>query len=219
MSYIYQNRMEEMELRKQIIDTGIKLIHSGLTHGTCGNISCRIGRNEILITPSGIPYEKIAPEDILKVNFSGKVEGRESPSVETPLHLSIYKKRSDVGAIIHTHSTYALAVSAAATSIPIFLDEIFSHIGGDLNIAEYNLPGSEKLAKKVVKALENKDAVLLSNHGAVCCGKSLEMAFETAEAVEKICKIFILSSALGKIKTLPEKGREYQMEMFEMRRK
>ena len=212
--------MEGIELRNEIIDTGIKLIRSGLTHGTCGNISCRIpDRDEILITPSGIPYEKIKPSNILKVNFDGRVEGRKSPSVETPLHLSIYKKRDDVGAIIHTHSTYALAVSAVATSIPIFLDEIFSHIGGELTVAKYALPGSEKLAQNVVDSLKHKNAVLLSNHGAVCCGKNLEIAFEAVEAVEKICKIFILSSALGKIKTLPEKGREYQMEMFEMKKK
>ncbi len=210
--------MEEMELRKKIIATGIKLVHSGLTHGTCGNISCRTDKDEILITPSSMLYEKIKPNDILKVDFDENVKGRKNPSVETPLHLSIYKKRDDVGAIIHTHSTYALAVSAVAESIPIFLDEIFSHIGGELSIANYALPGSKELAENVVKALGNKNAVLLSNHGAVCCGKNLEIAFEAAEAVEKICKIFILSSALGKIKILPKEGKEYQIKMFEMRK-
>ncbi|KAA0003722.1 MAG: class II aldolase/adducin family protein [Thermoplasmata archaeon] len=214
-------KMEEIEdLKEQIINIGIKLVHRELTHGTCGNISCKIpGQDEILITPSGIPYEKIKPADILRVNFDGKVkEGKKKPSVETPLHLSIYKKRDDVGAIIHTHSTYTLAVSSSINSIPIFLDEIFSHIGGELSVAEYAVPGSEELAKNVVNSLKHKNAVLLSNHGAVCCGKNLEIAFETAESVEKICKIFILSSILGEIKTLPEKGIEYQMEMFKMKK-
>jgi len=205
-------------MREQIIATGIKLVHGGLTHGTCGNISCRTGKDEILITPSSMPYEKIKPNDILKVNFEGKVKGRKSPSVETPLHLSIYKKRVDVGAIIHTHSTYALAVSAVVKSIPIFLDEIFSYIGGELGVADYALPGSKELAENVVDVMGNKNAVLLSNHGAVCCGKNLEIAFEVVEAVEKICKIFILSSILGKIKILPREGKEYQIKMFEMRK-
>ena len=209
--------MEE-KLKEKIREFGIKLIKENLTHGTSGNISCRINE-KILITPSSIPYEKIELEDIIVVNFDGEViEGRKNPSIETPLHLAIYKKRKDVHAIIHFHSQYALAVSSTVDSIPVFLDEIFSNIGGELKVAKYALPGSEELAQNVVEVLGDKNAVLLSNHGALSCGKNLEKAFEIAKAVEFICKIYVFASMVGKVKELPESGKEYQKDIFEMRK-
>ncbi|RLF26254.1 MAG: class II aldolase/adducin family protein, partial [Thermoplasmata archaeon] len=174
---------------------------------------------KILITPSSLPYVDIKPDDILLVNLDGEVlEGKRNPSVETPFHTAIYKNRDDVNAIIHTHSQYALAVSSVVDSIPVFLDEIFSHIGGELTISKYALPGSDELAENLLNVLGDKNAALLSNHGAVCCGKNLDEALEVARVVEQICKIFILSSCLGKTKVLPEEGREYQRAMFEMKK-
>ncbi|RLF28567.1 MAG: class II aldolase/adducin family protein [Thermoplasmata archaeon] len=212
--------MEFEDIRREIVDIGKKLVERRLTYGTCGNISCRApdGRR-MLITPSGIPYEMIKPEDILILNFHGEIEkGDLRPSVETPFHLAIYRRRGDVNAVIHIHSQYTLAVSAVSDFVPVFLDEIFSHIGGDLQVSRYALPGSAELAKNVIEALGDRNAALLSNHGAVCCGRNLKEAFEIAEIVEEICKIFILSSSLGEIKILPDEGRKYQREMFEMKK-
>ena len=205
------------QLRRDIVDTGVKLICNDLTHGTCGNISCRIpGEEKILVTPSKIPYEDIKPEDLLLMDFESRVfEGTGKPSVETPFHLAIYKNRHDVGGIIHTHSLYTLAVSASVDSVPVFLDEIFSNVGGKLDVSKYAVPGSSELAENIMFSLRDKNALLLSNHGALCCGKNIEVAFETLEAVEKICKIFVFSSMLGKIKGLPQSGVNYQRKMFE----
>ena len=211
--------MDIDELKEKIIEVGIQLLKENLTHGTCGNISCRVDKEKILITPSSLPYGDIKPDDILLVNLDGEVlEGKRNPSVETPFHTAIYKNRDDVKAIIHTHSQYALAVSSVVDSIPVFLDEIFSHIGGELTVGRYALPGSDELAENLLNVLGDKNAALLSNHGAVCCGKNLDEAFEVARVVEQICKIFILSSCLGKTKVLPEEGREYQRAMFEMKK-
>ncbi|MCD6572077.1 MAG: class II aldolase/adducin family protein [Thermoplasmata archaeon] len=211
--------MDIDELKEKIIEVGIQLLKENLTHGTCGNISCRVDKEKILITPSSLPYGDIKPDDILLVNLDGEVlEGKRNPSVETPFHTAIYKNRDDVKAIIHTHSQYALAVSSVVDSIPVFLDEIFSHIGGELTVSRYALPGSDELAENLLNVLGDKNAALLSNHGAVCCGKNLDEAFEVARVVEQICKIFILSSCLGKTKVLPEEGREYQRAMFEMKK-
>jgi len=211
--------MDIDKLKEKIIEIGIQLLKEKLTHGTCGNISCRVDKEKILITPSSLPYGDIKPDDILLVNLDGKVlEGKRNPSVETPFHTAIYKNREDVKAIIHTHSQYALAVSSVVDSIPVFLDEIFSHIGGELTVSRYALPGSDELAENLLNVLGDKNAALLSNHGAVCCGKNLDEAFEVARVVEQICKIFILSSCLGKTKVLPEEGREYQRAMFEMKK-
>ena len=130
----------------------------------------------------------------------------------------IYKSRKDIGGIVHSHSVYALAVASSRKTVPVFLDEMFSEIGGDLEVSEYALPGSDDLASNIVKKLGDKNAVLLANHGAACCGKNLEEAFWIAETVEKICKIFVLSSALGGVHALPEEGVEYQRMMYEMRK-
>jgi L-fuculose-phosphate aldolase len=210
--------MKYEELRKHIVDTSIVMFKKELTHGTSGNISCRIPKEElILITPSSIPYLDMVEKDILLVDFEGKaLEGGRNPSVETPFHLSIYKKRSDVGAIVHSHSIYALAVAASGVTIPVFLDEMFSNIGGDLVVAPYELPGSDELAENVLKEIGDKNAVLLANHGAVCCGKNLKDAFHVAETVEKICRIYLLSSLIESVKPLPEEGIEYQQMMYEM---
>jgi len=213
--------MNEVEkLKKELVETGIKLLHYDLTHGTCGNISCKIpGEEKILITPSKIAYEQIKPEDILIIDFEGKViEGARKPSVETPFHLAVYKNRKEVGAVIHTHSTYALSVSATAKVIPVFLDEIFSYIGGKLEVSPYALPGSNKLAKYMIKHLNDKGAVLISNHGAVCCGKNLDDVLNIAIIVEKICKMYIFASVLGEVKSLPKEGIEYQRAMYEAKK-
>jgi L-fuculose-phosphate aldolase len=212
--------MEYEELRKQVVDAGLKMHRKGLTHGTSGNISCRVPQKEkMLITPSSIPYEEIHEKDIMLVNFAGETEetGR-NPSSETPFHLTIYKNREDIGGIVHSHSVYALAVAASRKTVPVFLDEMFSEIGGELEVSEYALPGSDELASNIVKKLGDKNAVLLANHGAVCCGKDLEEAFWVAETVEKICSIFVLSSALGGVHPLPDEGSEYQRMMYEMRK-
>jgi len=210
--------MKYEELRKQVVDAGINMFKKELTHGTSGNISCRIPSEEkILITPSSVPYLDIKTKDVLLVDFNGEaLEGGRNPSVETPFHLAIYKKREDIGAIVHSHSVYALAVATSGKTVPVFLDEMFSNIGGDLVVAKYELPGSDELAESVLSEIEDKNAALLANHGGVCCGKDIKDAFHVAETVEKICRVFILSSILGEVKPLPEDGIEYQKMMYEM---
>lgn len=212
--------MEYEDLRKQVVDAGLKMFRKEMTHGTSGNISCRVpGREKMLITPSSIPYEDIKTKDIILVNFKGEAEetGR-NPSSETPFHLAVYKKRKDIGGIVHSHSTYVLAVAASSKTVPVFLDEMFSDIGGELLIADYALPGSEELANNVLVKLEDKNALLLANHGAVCCGKDLKEAFHVAETVEKICRIFVLASIFGEVKSLNEDGVGYQRMMYEMKK-
>ena len=174
--------MEKLtELKQQLCNMGVQLLNTGLTYGTCGNISIRISQQKkIIITPSGIPYHQVTPDDLVIVSFDNSIQGKQKPSLETPLHLAIYQKRDDLGAIIHTHSRYALAVSAVKTSVPVFIDEIFSHIGGEIAVVPYALPGSNELAENTIKKLEDKNAVLLRNHGAVCCGTNLQDAFQTA---------------------------------------
>jgi len=212
--------MEYENLRKQVVDAGLRMFREGLTHGTSGNVSCRVpSKEKMLITPSSIGYEDMKTNDIILVNFSGEAEetGR-NPSSETPFHLAIYKNRSDVGAIVHSHSVYCLAVAASGKTVPVFLDEMFSNIGGELIVTKYELPGSDELANETISKLGDKSAILLANHGPVCCGKNIDEAYHVAETVEKICKIFLLSSSLVEVKSLPPDGVDYQRMMYEMKK-
>jgi len=213
--------MDEKEINKlktDIVEAGKKMLHKGLVIGTSGNISIRIsGEDKILITPSSVEYDKIGIDDILVVDWGKNVlDGERSPSVETDMHIGIYTTRPDIGTIVHTHSVYATAIASLGKTIPPFLDEMVLMIGGEIEVAEYGMPGSKELAQNAVRALGRKNAVLLANHGSLCCGKNLEKAFETAELVERVAKIFILSSLLGKPKSLPQEALELEQKIFEM---
>jgi L-fuculose-phosphate aldolase len=212
------NEKEVNKLKMEIVEAGMRMLHKGLVIGASGNISIRIsGEDKIVITPSQIKYDKIGVNDIVVVDFKKNVlEGDRSPSVETGMHIGVYETRPDVGAIVHTHSVYASAIASLGKTIPPFLDDIVLMLGGEIEVAEYGIPGSKELAENAVRALGKKNAVLLANHGSLSCGKNLEGAFVNAELVERVAKIFILSSLLGKPKNLPQEVVQLEQQIFEL---
>jgi len=212
------NEKEVNKLKMEIVEAGKRMLHKGLVIGASGNISIRIsGEDKIVITPSQIKYDKIGVNDIVVVDFKKNVlEGDHSPSVETGMHIGVYETRPDVGAIVHTHSVYASAIASLGKTIPPFLDDIVLMLGGEIEVAEYGIPGSKELAENAVRALGKKNAVLLANHGSLCCGKNLEGAFVNAELVERVAKIFILSSLLGKPRNLPQEVVQLEQQIFEL---
>jgi len=212
------NGKEFNKLKMEIVEAGKRMLHKGLVIGASGNISIRIsGEDKIVITPSQIKYDKIGVNDIVVVDFKKNVlEGDRSPSVETGMHIGVYETRPDVGAIVHTHSVYASAIASLGKKIPPFLDDIVLMLGGEIEVAEYGMPGSKELAENAVRALGKKNAVLLANHGSLSCGKNLEGAFVNAELVERVAKIFILSSLLGKPKNLPQEVVQLEQQIFEL---
>ena len=212
------NGKEVNKLKMEIVEAGKRMLHKGLVIGASGNISIRIsGEDKIVITPSQIKYDKIGVNDIVVVDFKKNVlEGDRSPSVETGMHIGVYETRPDVGAIVHTHSVYASAIASLGKTIPPFLDDIVLMLGGEIEVAEYGMPGSKELAENAVRALGKKNAVLLANHGPLSCGKNLEGAFVNAELVERVAKIFILSSLLGKPKNLPQEVVQLEQQIFEL---
>ncbi len=212
------NEKEVNKLKMEVVEAGKRMLHKGLVIGASGNISIRIpGEDKIVITPSQIKYDKIGVNDIVVVDFKKNVlEGDRSPSVETGMHIGVYETRPDVGALVHTHSVYASAIASLGKTIPPFLDDIVLMLGGEIEVAEYGMPGSKELAENAVRALGKKNAVLLTNHGALCCGKNLESAFVNAELVERAAKIFILSSLLGEPKNLPQEVVQLEQQIFEL---
>jgi L-fuculose-phosphate aldolase len=187
------------EIRQKVVKAGVMLAHSGMTIGTYGNISCRVDKSCIAITPSGRDYEQLSPEDIVVTDLNGeKLGGTLLPSSELPLHLEIYKSFPEARAIVHTHSTYASALAVAHKDLPPVTDELAQIVGGAVCCTDYTLAGTKELGLKAVKAMEGgRSAALLANHGAVCWGRDLKEALTTAQILEKAAEIYCLAHSLG----------------------
>ena len=190
--------------RNLIITTGIKLLQRNLVAGSWGNISMRIDKDSYAITPSGRPYELLVEEDVVIVNAKGvKLAGTALPSSELLMHLAIYESFPATNAVIHTHSVYASACAAMHRQIPPLLEDTAQIAGGPIRVAKYALAGTKELADNAVAAMENANAVLLANHGAVSCGNCLDEALTIAEIVEKSAQVFCITSAIGEAFPLP----------------
>ena len=192
------------DARQSIIEIGFKLLDRKLVAGSWGNISMKIDKDCYAITPSGRPYDLLEEEDIVIVNSNGiKLAGSGIPSSELFLHLAIYKKYPTFNAIIHTHSIYASACAAMHRQIPPLLEDTAQISGGSVKVAKYALAGTKELAENAVESMGASNAVLLANHGAVSCGKSLDEALIVAEIVEKSAHVYCITASIGESFPLP----------------
>lgn len=194
------------EVREEIVKMGNKMASTGLVMGTWGNISARIpGMDLMAITPSGVDYETIKAEDIPVLDFEGNVvEGDLIPSIEWHLHLAIYKARPEINGVIHTHSTCCTAMAIARKPIPGACEDMVQIVGGDVRVAEYVLPGTEELGVAAVKGMEDRNAVILANHGLVGAAGSLKEAFKIVNVVEKSAQATIYAQMLGGVVALSQ---------------
>ena len=200
--------MKNLDQRNQIIEYSLKLNSTNLSPLRSGNISMRTKEDDkdgYLITPSGKKYETLKPEDIVFMSLNEDAENEGSsnkPSSEWRFHRDIYSNKKEAQAIVHAHSPHATAVSSHGKPIPPFHYMIALAGGDDIKCAEYATFGTEELSKNVIKALENRSACLMSNHGQVAFGKNLEDAFELAQEIENICHQYIIALRLGEPKIL-----------------
>ena len=194
--------------KEEVLAAARKMLAQGLVTGTAGNVSRRLGpqggRPLLAITPSSRDYTTLTPDDIQILDFtSRKIEGELTPSVETPLHIGIYKARKDVNAIIHTHSVFASAMAVAGISIPPIIDEQAAFLGGEIKLAKYAPSGTPELVKNAVAALGDRNAVLLANHGAVGVGANLPAALHACEVMENTALIYLLALSTGSVNEIP----------------
>ncbi len=200
--------MKNLDQRNKIIEYSLKLNSTNLSPLRSGNISLRVREDDkdgYLITPSGKKYETLKPEDIVFMALKEEVENNDSinkPSSEWRFHRDIYVKKKDAQAIVHAHSPHATAVSSHGKTIPAFHYMIALAGGEDIKCADYATFGTEELSNNIIKALENRSACLMSNHGQVAFGKNLEEAFELAQEIENICHQYTIALKLGKPKIL-----------------
>ena len=181
----------EQRLRELLMQYGRKLVETGLVQGTWGNLSVRLDERYMLVTPSGLDYMRLGAEDMVKVDIrSLEYEGDIKPTSEKGLHAAIYKKRPDVGAVIHTHSKYCSVFAAAGKDMPVL--KAYSSVFGDkVKTASYALPGSKSLMNNTAEAVGNNYGAIMSNHGIVACGRDLEAAFENCVNLEENGKRYL----------------------------
>jgi L-fuculose-phosphate aldolase len=186
------------QLRRAIVAKARWMHASGLTHGTSGNISARFGHG-MLITPSALPYQTLKPSMLaeMALDSHGDWEGSHKPSTEWPFHSAIYRARPEVGAIVHTHSTFATALSIARRSIPACHYMVAAFGGSNVRCADYATPGSANLSKAVLGALEGRTACLLANHGAVAVGADLDHGMWLAETLETVAEQYYRALLIG----------------------
>lgn len=186
----------ELALRQEIIDTCLRMNREGINQGTSGNVSARWGAG-MLITPSGVPYDDLEPEDIVYMAADGSHAEHQRPSSEWRLHLSILLARHEIGAIVHTHSVHATALAMRGMGIPAAHYMVAAAGGPNIRCARYATFGTRELSELTVEALDGRSACLLANHGAVATGPTLQKALWLAGEVEVLARQYILSLLLG----------------------
>ena len=196
-------------LKLQVIKYSKKLNSTNLSALRSGNISIRARSNGVegfYITPSGMKYSSLKTKDIVFVSLKGIFDKkRGKPSSEWRFHQDIYVNKKGAKAIVHAHSTCATAVSSHQKNIPAFHYMVAVAGGEDLKCTKYATFGTKQLSKNIIKALKNRSACLIANHGQVAFGDNLEKAFELAQEIENICHQYINALRIGIPKILSKK--------------
>lgn len=199
--------------RTQVVRYSRMLIARGLTRGTGGNISIRNG-DLVAISPSGVEYDVMTPEDVVVTDLSGAVaEGALKPSSELGMHLAAYRRRVDAAAVVHTHSTYAATLACMHRPLPP-IHYLLGYAGGAVPCIPYYPFGSEELARAAAAELDGRNAVLLGNHGLLAVGPDIAYAFSVAEETEFTAELYYRAELLGGGRILTEPQMEEALRRF-----
>ncbi len=205
------SKEKEIELRQLIKDSGVKLLEENLVQGTWGNISVRLDEDHMLVTPTGLDYYHLSPEDMPIVQISDpKIwsDGKK-PTSERKIHAAVLASRPEVNACIHSHPVFATIMASCRMELPAFTPELADVMGGEVKVGAYGLPGTKKLKEGTVAAMQGRNACFMANHGVFCVGKTMEEAFNVLRLLEKSVYDFI------KIRTLEKTGeKEYSDELL-----
>lgn len=207
----------ELELKQDIVEVGRRIWLRGYVASNDGNISVRIGPDEFLCTPTGVSKGFMTPEMIIKVNGAGELlSGELKPSSEIKMHLVVYRDRPDVNAVVHAHPPISTAFAVAG--IPLFkqiLPEVIITLG-EIPLAEYGTPSTDEIPQAIAKYLQDHDAFLLENHGALTLGSDVYNAYHKMETMEHFATISLAARQLGGERELPP---ERVAQLMEVRKK
>lgn len=197
------------QYKKTVLETAQRLTQEKYLLGTGGNVSMLVeGEKLVAVTPSSMDYMAMKESDICVVDFDRNlVEGDHKPSVESGMHLAVYKQRPDVNAVIHTHQVYPSVFALVGESIPALFDEQVANLGDIVKLVPYGLSGSGDLMNNIAAAVDNNcNAFLLQNHGAILLGSSMEKASRNVKLLDKVAQAYYLALTVNKpITPLPAK--------------
>ncbi|MFE1288997.1 class II aldolase/adducin family protein [Streptomyces sp. NPDC058751] len=178
----------------ELVSTARRTVADGLVVGTSGNVSVRVG-DTVLVTPTGVPYDRLTPDDITGVGLDGRqLLGPLRPTSELPMHLAVYRA-TEARAVVHTHAPHATAVSLLVPELPL-VHYMAAALGGPVRVAPYAAYGTPELAEHTLRALAGRTACLLRNHGTIAHGASLDQAYDRTAQLEWMCRVWLLSSSV-----------------------
>lgn len=210
---------DEDKVRREICEIGKRIYNRGYVAANDGNISVKIDRNGVLCTPTGVSKGFMTPDMICKVNMEGETletNGINRPSSEIKMHLRIYKERTDVNAVVHAHPPFGTAYAVMNRPLDKALIPESVLLLGSVPVAKYGTPSTDEIPDAISEYLQDYDAMLLQNHGALTYGLELESAYHKMESLEFLAKIMFLCEMLGDPKTLDEKQVKA---LYELKRK
>jgi L-fuculose-phosphate aldolase len=196
-----------------MIATARRMNATGLNQGTSGNLSLRVDGG-FLVTPTGMDYEALEPEDIVFMRMDGSHEGRRRPSSEWRFHRDILAARPEVGAVLHAHAMFCTTLACLHRGIPAFHYMVAVAGGVDIRCAPYATFGTEELSRHAVTALEGRKACLLANHGLIAVGTSLADALKRAVEVETLAAMYWRALQVGEPVLLSEAEMAVVLEKF-----
>ncbi len=190
--------MKLSEERELIVEFGRKLIASQLTTGSGGNLSIYNRKeNLVAIKPTGVDYYLMKPEDVVVLTPEGeRVDGKLKPSSETRFHLALYKHRPDANAVVHTHQVYATTIACMNWELPA-VHYLVGYSGNKVPLAKYATFGTQELCDNIVAAIGNYNACLMANHGIVTVGPNILSAFNAAEELELVSRLYYQTKCIG----------------------
>jgi L-fuculose-phosphate aldolase len=205
------------QLKLEICDIGRRIYNKGFAAGNDGNISYRLGPNEVLCTPTMVSKGFLKPDDLCIVDMEGKQKsGQRKRTSEILLHLAIMKKRPELKSVVHCHPPYATAFAVAREPIPqCVLPEVEVFLG-DVPITKYETPGGQAFADTILPFVEKSNVIILANHGTVSFGETVEKAYWWTEILDAYCRILMLAKDLGRVNYFTE---EKERELLDLKSK
>lgn len=188
---------------QRIIDACLAMHREGINQGSAGNISVRTAGG-FLITPSGVAYERMRPEDMVQMDLEGQSAGEQRPSSEWRMHCDIYRTRPEAGAVVHAHPTFCTALSCLRKGIPPFHYMVAVAGGSDIRCSGYALFGTQALSDAMLAALEGRRACLLGTHGMICFHDDLDRALNLSIEVETLARQYWHACRIGEPVLLSE---------------
>lgn len=204
----------DADLRAAVIGGCRALTSLGLTYGTSGNVSIRRDAVSLFVSPTGMAYDTLRPDDVPLVTLDGRWFGRRRPSSEWRFHRDIMAARTEVGAIVHAHSRYATALACTWRGIPAFHYMVAVAGGSDIRCAPYHTFGTQELSDAALMALEGRKACLLAHHGIIAVGADLGAALRLAGEIESLAAQYCTALALGNVGLLDEEEMSRVIEKF-----